>query len=448
MGTGAYFRGALEKLYRVLILSIIAVLLFNLSNSIPSNETEVKSANVPWPIADGTFIQPYLVNGWNDKKWQSELSVLKEAGMHYIILQSTADRVDGGAVMTVYPTKIKGFKMYKNYSNVVDACLRNAEKAGIKVFVGLNFDNYWWDWHARDPSWVYARMDEGNALAAELYDTYHDKYPDAFYGWYWPWEVDNVTFGTRIQQQLLSNALNINLRFLKSTGRRLPFMLSPYMNSMFGYPDDYRDMWVNIFSSTDFEKGDIFCPQDSVGAGGLDIRALGQWFYSLRQAVNTKPGLLFWSDTEIFDSEGYNSATLDRFVAQMKSVQPYVDNIVTFAYSHYYSPNITSTGFHEDYLYYIKNGELENNIPEAPSRLRKVKLSNGDISLIWKAPREVSNICGYMVFRDGKLIKRIQVQRDTKGNAPDTYFIDSTEGRSIKLKYEVKAYSFSGIISQ
>lgn len=434
-------------LYRLFIMVILTVFIYDTNIFMSDKESLVKSANVPWPLADGTFIQSYLVNGWSDEKWRSELEYLKEAGMHYIILQSTADRVDGGIMETIYPTNIKGSKMYDKYSDVVDACLRNAEEMGFKVFVGLNFDNYWWDWHSRDPEWIYERMNEGNSVAAELYDTYHDKYPDAFYGWYWPWEVDNLTFMTHIQQQILSNSININLKFLRTTGRRLPFMLSPFMNSAYGYPDEYRDMWTNIFSSTELGKGDILCPQDSIGAGGIDINSLPEWFYALRQAVDKKPGLLLWSDTETFDRDGWNSVTLDRFVTQLKSVQPYVDNIVTFAYSHYYSPNVTNPGFHNAYLYYIKNGMLDNNIPEAPTNIRKVKLRNGNISLTWRAPSETSDVCGYLVYRDGQLLKRIQVPRKGTKEVLKTSFVDDADGRSLSAKYEVKSFSFSGVIS-
>lgn len=432
------------RINKALIIVISLILIFSSGMAAPNNAVQVSSPKKPWPLADGTFIQSYLVSTWSDEKWQSELTYLKEANMHYIILQSTADRVDGGRLNTVYPTSIKEYKMYDGYDDVVDACLRNAEKMGFKVFLGLNYDDRWWDGYVKDSKWLYERMEEGNKLAAELYDKYHDRYPGAFYGWYWPWEVDNLNFKTRMEQQVLINALNINLRFLRSTGRRLPFMLSPFMNHWYGNPEEYKNMWVNVLSNTSLGQGDILCPQDSVGAGGLNTDIFGGWFSALRQAVNTKPGVLLWSDTETFDSKEWNSATLDRFVEQLKGVQPYVDNIVTFAYSHYYSPNVAALGFHKAYLYYVNNGVLENHTPLSPIHLKKIKLKNGDISLSWTAPFNTENICGYAIYRDGILIKRIQVPRKGMENTFKTSFVDNIAGRDLSRNYEVKSYDFSG----
>ena len=36
-------------------------------------------------------------------------------------------------------------------------------------------------------------------------------------------------------------------------------------------------MWTNVFAQTDFRPGDIFAPQDCVGAGGLNLDNLWEW---------------------------------------------------------------------------------------------------------------------------------------------------------------------------
>lgn len=168
--------------YRTFIMAWVIIFFYNSTNISIGPKLTVKSANVPWPKADGTFIQSYLVNGRSNEKWQSELGYLKEAGMNYIILQSTAEKVNRGVLKTIYPTRIPEFQMHPGYSDVVDECLRNAEIMGFKVFLGLNFDDGWWEWHSKNPEWLYERMREGNLVAAELYDMYYNKYPNAFYG--------------------------------------------------------------------------------------------------------------------------------------------------------------------------------------------------------------------------------------------------------------------------
>lgn len=433
---------------RIKIIAAVIAILFSVN--MPFHLGSMKAQD-SWPVADGTFIQPFLVMDWDDEKWIKELQYLKDAGMNYIILASTADRINGGKIKTVYPTNIQGFQMHEGYTDVVDACLRNAQSMGLKVFVGLNSDSGWWDKYGSESKWLYKRMNEGNSLADELYSLYYHKYPDAFHGWYWPWEVDNFHFKRPEEQKVLINAINISLNHFESTNKRLPFMFSPYMNYWFGDAEEYKKLWINIFANTNLKKGDIFCPQDSVGAGGLDVNSTPIWFAALRQAVDSKPGLLFWANTENFDISSGTSATLDRFVIQLKNVQPYVDNIVTFAYSHYYSPNVTNSGFHRSYLYYVKNGVIKNNVPSVPSNVEKKILNNGHISLTWHAPEDYSNVCGYLIYRDGRLIKRMQVpEKETyMGDTMKTMvFIDSFLGRDIFSKYEVKVFDFWGNISK
>ena len=72
-----------------------------------------------------------------------------------------------------------------------------------------------------------------------------------------------------------------------------------------------------------------------MGAGGLELGMVDEWFSLMNEAVKTKPGLQFWSDAETFGQRFWTSAPPDRFVEQVKIVNPYVSNIITFAYSHY-----------------------------------------------------------------------------------------------------------------
>lgn len=402
-----------------------------------------------WPAAEGTFIQPHLVKDWDDSKWTSELGYLKEAGTHYVILSATGEKTGDGMVRTIYPSGFAGFSINDGYSDVVDACLRNAEEMGFKVFLGLNCDSRWWGKYADDPEWLYNSMEDGNKIAIEIYAKYHDKYPHAFHGWYWTWEVDNAHFRKPAEQQVLATAININLDYLESNGIRLPVMMSPFMNYRYGSAKEYGNMWANIFKMTRLKKGDIFCPQDSVGAGGLDAAMVRQWFAELCKVVTSKPGLSLWANIETFDRDISNSSTIDRFIEQMKNVQPFVDNIVTFGYSHYYSPNVTAPGFHSSYLYYLKNGQVYKTEPKDPQEMKITKLRNGSVRIAWQAPESVPDICEYIIYRNGTIIKRVQVERG-KGRDEEavkaSYYVDSSEGRSISAKYEAAVYDFSGNI--
>jgi len=418
-----------------------------------------------YAIAGGSFIQYWLVKDWNDKRWQKEYQILKEAGMQYVVLSPTAfyktDEAGlDGKTKTIYPTKLNGFETLKEsggdrYPDIVDACLRNAQKMGIKVFIGLNFSDEWWT-KSRDPLWFQARVQEGNLVAGELWDLYHDKYPDAFYGWYWCWEVDNGSF--RIldltnSKKILAEAIKTQLDYLEETNKRLPFMLSPYMDWKLSLPQGYAMMWKYVFAHSGMKEGDIFCPQDSIGAGGLNMKNYVNWFKTLRSAVDSSPGIKFWANIETFNISDWSGATLDRFVRQLTELHLYVDEFITFSYSHYYSPNIVNPGFHETYTEYVKTGTLECIPPSVPTKLKASLHSDGTVSIKWNASSDNVGVCGYYIFKDGVKIADVQVKRSenskSKPKAETTYIEKGFKSENVYIiTYEVAAYDFAGNVSE
>ena len=398
------------------------------------------------PIANGTFIQDYLCRNWTDATWQAEFKYMKALGMRYMVFGSV---VDGKAHTAVYPTSIPGYRLLEAKTDPLGACLRNAEKAGIRVFVGLNFHGDWWGKGSYDSAWLNAQMEEGNRFADEMYERYHAQYPKAFYGWYWVWEVDNINAQAPAKRETVANALDISVRRLKGLNPGMPVMLCPFMNYRLGSPEQYRAFWEYIFGHCALGKGDIFAPQDCVGAGGLNMENFTSWFAALRKAVDTKPGLLFWSDTETFYQDDWTPATLDRFTRQLKGVQPYVSGSMTFAWSHYYSPNNVSSGWQKTYGDYVRTGVLESVPPSTPRNLRAVRQANGDIRVTWEPSTDNAGVCGYYVFRNGVRVSR---QRGTMGlthrKGPQTTYIDRATPAASGAKYEVQAQDFAGNVSR
>lgn len=422
-----------KSLFLTMALVLIFLNLGNISSAeFAEDADEIKKND--WPIAKGTFIQKELVRTWDDAKWQSEFRYLKEAGMRYIILAPTAYSANGGPTRTIYPSD--HFTMEEGYPDLVDNILRNAQKAGFKVFLGLNFDGDWWSKSARDPMWLNAKMEEGNEVADELYEKYHNKYKNTFYGWYWVWEVDNLNFQKIEEQKALADAININLRHVKQLNKKMPFMLCPFMNAAVGEPEAYKQMWINVFKTADFRKGDIFAPQDSVGAGGLNMDNFREWFQVLREAVDTEKGLQFWSDAETFDHSDWSSAPLDRFVEQLEGVEPYVDNIISFAYSHYYSPNVGKGVYHQTYLDYVKNGVLETVPPSTPDDLMAETDYAAAVQLRWAPSQDNIGVIGYKVYRN-------DVSLTSKLIQPQAY-VDRTAEPETEYTYEVSAVDAAG----
>jgi len=399
---------------------------------------------------DGSFIQEWLCAQWSDAMWQKEFSSMKEAGMHYLIIGPVADWQSNGTIKTLYPSSLPNTVLYSplNGDDMVERCLRNAQEAGIKIFLGIGINQNWWGVHGADTAWFYSQMAFDNQVCDELWDLYKSKYPDSFYGWYWAYEIDNVSFMKPEQQEELAAGMNIQLDHLSSTGKKLPFMWCPFMNAEAGTADAYKSMWINVLSKLHTTPGDIFSPQDLCGKGGYNLEEMDVWFKALREAVNTKPGLELWPDVETFNFDG-TSATIDRLVDQMKVEQPYSDNYISFATCHFDSPNNIDPGFHNTYLDYLKNGIVETNRPSAPSNIKAQAKTDGTINLSWDASEDNIGICGYYLYRDDSQILKEQVPilNGAMLTPLPTTITDVVLKPNSEYKYSVKAYDFANNIS-
>jgi len=350
---------------------------------------------------------------------------------------------DNDINQTIYPSNLPDVKA-RYQADLVENCLRNAKEAGFKVFLGLNFNEKWWT-ASFTPEWLFGQMELGNKVAEELVNRYKSRYDETMYGWYWVWEVDNLNCTTTERQDILAKALNMNLDFLNKISPKMPFMLCPFVNYQLGNSQNNSKIWQYVFSGTHFREGDIFAPQDCVGAGGLELGMVDEWFSQMKEAVKTKPGLQFWSDAETFDQRFWTSAPLDRFVEQMKIVKPYVSNIISFAYSHYYSPLQTIPEYHEAYLEYVKTGALPVKIiPEPVTDLIAFSDAEAKISLSWQEPKNKVNIAGYYIFKDNKLIANLQYKSHNQFIAG---FKDNDSEASKVCRYEVCSYTSSGVAS-
>jgi hypothetical protein len=391
----------------------------------------------PYPTVEGTFIQDWLTESWDDCRWQKELTSLKKIGINYLILAPSVSVDKNGRIRYIYPS-LYSKRNERSPKDVIDICLRNAKRVGMKVFLGLNMDDKWWSANFSE-DWLYKQMEIGNKIADELVSKYKNKYGDTMYGWYWPWEVDNVHAVSAEYQTILEKAININLDHLNKITPDMSFMMSPFANSKLGTADDNCKMWSSILPKVHFKDGDIFAPQDGVGAGGVNVDQLPTWFEKMRQAVNTKPGLKFWANVESFDARFWTSAPLSRYIDQLDNVNTYVNKIITFAYPHYYSPYQVNKQYNDVYSQYCISGVLPRiSVPAPISDLKILKKDNCNV-LEWKSPENKKNLAGYYVYKDGVLIGSIQKRID---NA-NLEFMDKANSSGSCL-YEVSSYNVNG----
>lgn len=314
----------------------------------------------------GTFLQPGAFTSYDDEKWGNHMKYLLEAGIDTVIIQWVANTPGLEVTFAAYPTALAEkypSQEYKGGSEyIVEGCLKAAQKHGIKVFLGLNGSPEWWSQFVNNEQWNTSQAELGNEIADELYELYKSKYPDSFYGWYYVWEMYNGMSG---KEKACSDMMNINLRHLTVLDPTMPLMLSPFVRLDGGTAKEAGEEWARFFATTDFRPGDIYCSQDAVGAGWMEIEHVEDYFREIKKAIDKKPGLLFWANNENFtdtavvknspkDGPRFIPAPVERFIKQMELTDPYVSGHVTFAYSHYYAPDRNPPEHHNEFVSRLK----------------------------------------------------------------------------------------------
>jgi len=424
-----------------ILLSLLFLLIFYANSSAEASKAALQ----------GSFLIGSSCDSWTNERWQQEFDALKAAGMQYIVFHSVAYSSPGQSIKTYYPSSLPNTELVTGGADVVDACLKNAESAGMKVFFGINFNDKWWPSGLNDSTWLFGQMEIDNDICDELWNNYKSTYPNAFYGWYWTYEVANSYIETTDQQYVLTKAMNMQLDHLTNEGEKMPFMWCPFVNSKLGTPQQCKTSWTNVFAGLHTTQGDIFCPQDCVGAGGLKMDEIEVWFSALREATDTKPGLVMWSDVETFSSynNGFIAATFDRIVTQLRIEQPYVDNYISWNYCYYDSPYKAHSGYHTTYLDYLENDTLETSRPGSISNFIAESLPDGSVFLNWDTSTDNIGICGYNVYRDDEIIIKKQVPlNNTNNTAAPTNAVDAATVPNTEYSYRVQAYDFAGNVSE
>lgn len=440
------------RIFSALFAFIISVSPFGNNTSVPRCKPEF----------NGTFIQSWLSSSWSDEQWQSEIRNMKEAGIEYLILQDVANKAyksSGGGWSVYYNTELDAFSDATVYNDVIEAALRNCSGSGIKVFVGLAmFDDFWTEGAITKQ---YAQMcDVASQMVTEIYSKYYSRYSECFYGWYFTPEFNNV-LTCQVNINGMSKGLNKIIDAINRANTDMPLLLSPFFAEYLA--NTHSGTLVNLvrlLNSVNFRDGDIFAPQDAVGALWTKPEHLEKTWKMYSQAVKScDADLKLWANCENFciaiaksplngiltrpttENTVYVTSTLDRFVWQMDIASKYCDNIITFSYNHYFSPDRVNKAFIDTYLDYIDNGYvLENEKPSEVSNFIKKQTENG-ISLEWDNSFDNFGIAYYRIEKNGNFLVRVEIVTGDE----ELEYTDITG--NISDRYSVTAYDAAGNIS-
>ena len=418
---------------------------YPIESSVP--ETSGTEETADHPVLRGGFMQPGTFAGYSKERMIRHLSYMREVGMDILILQWSFVTENGKVKQAFYeqsfPTGQIASGADLSAAGFVDVLLSAAEQTGMKIFIGLNDSSEWWQKGVNDRSWIETQAALGVAGAGQLYEKYARKYPNAFYGWYFVFEFYNQDFNAS-QIENAAYLLNLYRDGLYDIAPDMPMMLSPFLSASGADPDRTETVWKSIFAKTDFREGDIYCCQDSVGAGHIGIDSLAGYFSALKAAVDTKPGLAFWANNEDFTQSDWTTAPLTRFVRQLEISHPYVENHVTFAYSHYQNPDVGKTGYHAAYKAYYETGSIPECTLSAPEVEYVCSADGYNVEIRGTAANPDHTLMGVRITKNGEIVKFFDFsQRYGEDSFSFSYTDQNTEG-AVDAAFEVYGVNYCG----
>lgn len=408
------------------------------------------------PEFTGSFIQSWMTASWDDERWAEEAENMKKAGIEYLVLQCLADKGSesaGGTWNVYYDSDVEALEDEVYGGDCLEIALKHCEEAGIKVFVGLTmFDDFWTE--SAFGKQYQEICGVAAAMIEDIYNKYAERYDESLYGWYFTPEISN---GYLCQLSLdgIIKGLNTVIDGINKTDETKPLLLSPYYSEYTALgPVATLCNYVRFFNKVNFRDGDIFAPQDAVGAKWTREKNLEMTWKMYKTALDTcDADVKLWANCENFDGAittetlggllspkitehtSNQTATLDCFARQMEVASRYAENIITFSYNHYYSPSLVNSAFIDTYFDYIENGyQVEKEAPKAPENAKKAQTESG-VELSWDGAEDNIGIAYYRLEKDGEFLARIDMRygweetafTDENGNIESSYTIETVD---------------------
>lgn len=305
------------------------------------------------PTFRSSFIQYWYCQNWNYDRWIEEYRMLQKIGINEIILQSIADTKLHYAV---YPTKMEGYS--SNSIDMVGTALLAADSVGMKVRIGLGFNDDWWSIEAQLQAWLEHEAEANSVIVTEIITMYGGH--RALAGWYIPYEFHPLMALVCIQQSNLHRFFKKIAGTIKLNSKET-IMIAPYYNARLSGPV-ILTLWSNMIRRIFQDTGiDIIALQDSIGVGYNTLDDLDE-IYAYTKKVTEEIGLILYAVTETFEeTEGEKlPAPHRRILKQLSRESAYVRRFIAFSINHYQNGNEpTQINNHEDYYRYYLHHQRE-----------------------------------------------------------------------------------------
>jgi hypothetical protein len=372
-----------------------------------SDSTDAKAAPPPvfhTPRLQGTF---FSKDTYNDGQWRAAFEAMKAAGLTQAIVNASANATNG---TTRYPTSLPGFRML--YPTLPQA-FPNAGVQNVDMYLGLQSSEDWWS-RSTDPEWMAAQATLSNQVADELEALYGQD--PCFKGWYLPFEVDNVTFPTSAEWDVLVAYYTTVVKHLHDIAPGKPVLAAPFFNPNAGGLDaeGWRAMWAYILAKVPI---DVLALQDGVGAGNTTVDDLPDWYQATKSAIaDAGSACKLWSDTETFQIADESTMPIADLVAHMKAVEPYVANLVSWSFNDYLDPHAVNPFYFSTYYAYVTTGTVDAQAPTVPRSFKAEAAGPNDVTLTWLASEDDTGVVAYDMNRNGT-VTRLHVTAGPYGDS-------------------------------
>ena len=286
----------------------------------------VKGQGSTTPYFTGTFIDFWNKEIWTDNQWTAHLNEMKEIGIKTLFVQFTAYNdylwTDSNSD---YSSSI--------YKDVLYNLLNAANKADMNVFVGLYFNENYWN-NTTNSSELNLQAQRSIDLADDIW--LRLKNNKSFAGWYISQEGAPYYYGTEEKFNLLKNKLiNPIATHCKMISDK-PVSTTVFFNNTITTVNKFKT-FMKRMATCDL---DLIMIQDGIGVGHCGFDDLDKYFEVANEGLFAEGGFkgALWADVETFTTNN-TPESFDNLKEKLTILSPYVRNMVIFQYYNDMSPS-------------------------------------------------------------------------------------------------------------
>jgi len=272
---------------------------------------------------------------WGEKEWESDFKAMKAAGIDTVVIIRA-----GYKDKIIYPSK--ALKINADY-DLAELFFTLGDRYGMKLYLGTYDSGLYW---IKGPS--EKEVELSKLFIEETLERYGKH--KSFYGWYISQEVGKHEFNIGRYYPPVAAKMR------KDTPEK-PILISPFlwgrkMTKDFLEPEAYTKEWDKLLALL---PGCFDAMAFQVAAA--EIYEIADYLKGLKGLAD-KYKVKLWGNVETFSTElptkGFYPIDIRDLKRKLEIVEPFVEKVITFEFSHFMSPLATNTAAHNLYKRYLE----------------------------------------------------------------------------------------------